>query len=77
MDPIRNSELVPGLPRPRGRRPRPDRCVVQVRTKMAGKKSVSFSFTIALSLVEAMQRLQDVFEDVRSKFSRSTDDPRW
>lgn len=67
----------PKRSRARGRPPRPPRCVVQLRRRVNGKVFSIFSMTVDCHTNEAMHRLQEAFKDVRGKFERSTDDPRW
>lgn len=75
---MRNSEFASnGAQVRRGRKPRPPRCVVQLRQRMAGKVTSICSMTVDCTVIEAMKRLQVAFEDCRAKFERATDDPRW
>lgn len=76
MDAIRNSESTP-TPRRRGRRPRPPRCVIQIRLRADGVIVPIASFTVDCDSSEAMRRVQKAFADVMQTFRRQTDDPRW
>lgn len=61
-----------------GRRPRPRRCVIQVKQRGDGVVYCnSYSVTVDCDLGTAIRRVQDAFADVADKYRRATDDPRW
>lgn len=73
---IRNSESDASKPR-RGRRPRPGRCVIQLRQRIQGKVISIMSLTVDCPVQVAMKRLQEAFAEEVRKFSRATDNPLW
>jgi hypothetical protein len=46
----------------RGRKPRPMRCVIQLRVREGGKVTSYYSVTVLVKPHEAMKRLQQAFE---------------
>jgi len=71
---IQNSDCPAG--RRGGRRPRPPRCVIQLRVRQDGKVQSYYSVTVPMPPNVAMKLLQQMFAGDRT-YQRLSDDTRW